>query len=329
MALDRDLNVHHAELAAKASLLPGLDLRLAYIDTDAGRDDFHVLQGLKDDILAETTAACCYVWQRWGGTGARGANALTGPDTKEAIKEQIAAVFLEKTGSEFGTVKPGDEAKEGMFWLQQASAPDSKAQWQYYVGDGVDGKAPGWYPYTEEANNEVEEIYAQHVANERNQRTALRIVSSGYFSYKVDLTEMKQTNTRTNKVREIRRATGEEVQGADMEAESYAKRKAKAAAKKVVEAKRAPKAKPAPAAPAKKVAARKGVKKTIMKSKEARKAKKIAAKAKAKAKARPRGRPLQLLYLRRRKTMTMRKKATTTMKRLKRKRLRLSLLQPS
>jgi hypothetical protein len=96
-----------------------------------------------------------------------------------------------------------------MFWLQQHATPDLKAQWQYYVSDGVDGKRTGWYPYAASASDEVEELYSQHVANARESRTATRVVSSGYFTYKVDLDNMKQTNQRTKKVRSIRRAHGE------------------------------------------------------------------------------------------------------------------------
>merc|ERR1711862_275362 len=42
-------------------------------------------------------------------------------------------------------------------------------------------------------------------------RTAARLISSGYFTYKVDLTKMIQQNTRTKKVRTIRRAIGAQI----------------------------------------------------------------------------------------------------------------------
>jgi hypothetical protein len=126
------------------------------------------------------------------------------------LAKDIAKVFQEKTGAEWGQLKPGDDALPGKYWLQQQANPDLSAKWEYYVDNGVDGKRTGWYPYTESASAEVEEIYAQHVANARESRTSTRTVCSGYFSYEVDLNEMKQRNTRTRKVRAIRRASGNE-----------------------------------------------------------------------------------------------------------------------
>jgi len=99
----------------------------------------------------------------------------------------------------------------GKYWLQQQASPDLAAKWQYYVSDGVDGKRTGWYPYDDTASDEVEELYAQHMANTCESRTATRMVSSGRFTYKVCLTKMMQMNTRTQKVRQIRRAVGDEA----------------------------------------------------------------------------------------------------------------------
>merc|ERR1712060_1006029 len=97
---------------------------------------------------------------------------------------------------------------------QQQAIPDLAASWQYYVNDGVDGKKTGWYPYDSAASDEVEELYAQHIANACEERTSTRLIHSGYFTYKVDLMKMAQENTRTNKVRTIRRAVGDELKEA-------------------------------------------------------------------------------------------------------------------
>lgn len=123
----------------------------------------------------------------------------------------FAEIFQDKTGAEWGSVKPGDRGQPGKFWLQQQATPDLKARWEYYVSDGVDGKPTGWYPYAASASDEVEELYSQHVANARESRTATRVVRSDYFAYMVDLDKMKQTNQRTKKVRPIRRV-GEEAE---------------------------------------------------------------------------------------------------------------------
>ncbi|CAK0881682.1 unnamed protein product [Prorocentrum cordatum] len=207
---DRDLAGYDAELARRARVIPGLDARLVRIDARAGTDSFHVLQGLKDPEAEREVSKCCYLYQRFGSTGTRGAIEVEGPMEQPKVARLFAEIFKTKTGSEFGSVQPGDRANPGMHWLQQQATPDLKAQWQYYVSDGVDGKRTGWYPYEGSASDEVEELYSQHVANARESRTATRVVSSGYFTYHVDLDNMKQTNQRTKKVRSIRRAHGEE-----------------------------------------------------------------------------------------------------------------------
>jgi hypothetical protein len=206
---DRDLANHDAALAAKIQVIPDLDVRLAYIDTEALEDKYHVIQGLKD-TTAGGNPKCCYCYQRWGGTGTRGEIKLDGPMLQTNVAMAIAKVFQERTGAEWGSLKPGDPALPGKYWLQQQSSPDLAAKWEYYVSDGVDGKRTGWYPYASAASDEVEDIYAQHVANKSESRTSTRCVSSGHFKYAIDLTEMKQKNTRTGKIRTIRRVSGRE-----------------------------------------------------------------------------------------------------------------------
>eukprot|EP00929_Paragymnodinium_shiwhaense_P095457 TRINITY_DN565_c0_g1_i1.p1 TRINITY_DN565_c0_g1~~TRINITY_DN565_c0_g1_i1.p1 ORF type:complete len:448 (+),score=136.22 TRINITY_DN565_c0_g1_i1:72-1415(+) len=207
--VDRGVAQDDADLAARAVLVPNLDARLVQIEADKGVDRFHVLQGLEDP---ESTAGPSrfYFFERWGETGGRGASNLQGPWTAPKVEFKMRDVFLEKTGHKWGEVEPGHEAKEGMYWLQKVAKVDADAMWQYYVSDGVDGKPPGWYAYTEEAVLEMEDLYAQHVGNECAERTATRVIKSGYFSYTVDLAAMTQTNTRTNKQRDLRRVFGQE-----------------------------------------------------------------------------------------------------------------------
>merc|ERR1719159_1067950 len=113
------------------------------------------------------------------------------------VEASLAQVFQEKTGENWSSVKPGDTAKPGKYWLQQQSRPDQKAKWEYYVGDRIDGKRDGWYPYDPAASEEVEALYAQHMANGCESRTSNRVVASGVFAYHVDLVQMTQQNTRT------------------------------------------------------------------------------------------------------------------------------------
>merc|ERR1719408_335282 len=124
------------------------------------------------------------------------------------VECMLAQVFEEKTGKTWGSVQPGDRALPGKYWLQQQSRPDQKAKWEYYVGDRVDGKPDGWYPYDPAASEVVEALYAQHMANGCESRTSTRVVASGSlgFTYHVDLSAMTQQNTKTRKTRHIRRA---------------------------------------------------------------------------------------------------------------------------
>eukprot|EP00928_Gymnodinium_smaydae_P010968 TRINITY_DN1411_c0_g4_i1.p1 TRINITY_DN1411_c0_g4~~TRINITY_DN1411_c0_g4_i1.p1 ORF type:complete len:400 (+),score=107.88 TRINITY_DN1411_c0_g4_i1:107-1306(+) len=204
--VDRTLAAHNGDLAERAQLVDGLDTHLALINPEENTDKYYVLQGLEDPSLEGEDRF--YSFQHWGRTGTRGDAKLEGPTDLDTVKAVIAKVFKDKTGNDWGTMQPGDRALPGKYWVQQQSTPDEEARWEYYVGDGVDGKRPGWYPYEASASEEVESIYAQHEANARESRTSNRIVDSGYFSYLVDLVNMTQQNTKTKKVREIRRVLG-------------------------------------------------------------------------------------------------------------------------
>lgn len=205
--IDRGLAGENGELAARAVLMRGLDARLVMIDAANDVDKFHVLQGLEDPELPDGPERY-YCFQRWGDTGGRGQARLEGPMLAPKVEATIRRTFEEKTGHAWRSVEPGHAAKDGMYWLQAAAKPNAAARWEYYVDDGVDGKRPGWYSYEGEALEEMEELYAQHVANECAERTATRTIKSGYFSYSVDVSAMSQTNTKTRTQRVIRRVFG-------------------------------------------------------------------------------------------------------------------------
>jgi hypothetical protein len=42
-----------------------------------------------------------------------------------------------------------------MWWLQ--------VEWKYWVDDGIDGKAPGWYDYVPESLKVMEGIYQEFI----------------------------------------------------------------------------------------------------------------------------------------------------------------------
>jgi len=204
--IDRGVADEDAALAGRGSVVKGFNARLALIDPSRRTDMYHVIQGLQDPEAEGDKQFYCF--QRSGQTGARGQNKIEGPMNKAKLESMFAKVFLDKTGEEWGSMAPGDRAKPGRFWVQQWCKPNEKARWEYWVDDGVDGKQPGWYPYVADAGEDVEAIYAQHVANACEGRTATRIVQSGYFAYEVNLSDMTQANTRTRKTRNIRRVLG-------------------------------------------------------------------------------------------------------------------------
>jgi len=206
---DRDLANHNAKLAAKVTVMPGLDVRLAFIDSASNADKYHVAQGLTDPMVGGNPM-CHYLFQRWGETGYRGQMQVDGPMLQSEVAVAFAKIFEEKTGATWGSLKPGDRALPGKYWLQQQSTPDLSAKWEYHVNDRVDGKRTGWHPYNNYASEEVEEVYAQHTANGGEARTATRVVASGHFSYTVNLAKMTQQNTKTKTVRTIRRSAGEQ-----------------------------------------------------------------------------------------------------------------------
>jgi len=174
--------------------------RLVQIDPLLGVDRYCVLQ-----VLSSPKKKEFYCFQRSGDTGTEGEKHSDGPHSRAVAEERFRSLFKERTGREWGSMKPGDAAVPGMMWLQQQSSGAETARWEYYINDGVDGKVLGWYPYTKEASAEVEDIFAQHGANKSGARTSTRIVKSGYFSYSINFDAFTQTNRKTNKMRPIRR----------------------------------------------------------------------------------------------------------------------------
>ena len=86
-------------------------------------------------------------------------------------------------------------------------------RWQYWVDDGVAGKADGWYDYGASAGRTMSLTYSQWLANGV---VSELVVKSGWFDYKVSFGKMMQTNLTTSKQRPIRRmiCDADEVQHA-------------------------------------------------------------------------------------------------------------------
>lgn len=83
---------------------------------------------------------------------------------------------------------------------------EEQVEWQYWVGDGVDGKGTGWHDYTNYASTKAEQIYQAYQNNDKSSKAQLKI---GPFTYLLDLQNMTQTNvTHSNHTtRSIRRCS--------------------------------------------------------------------------------------------------------------------------
>jgi hypothetical protein len=205
-AVDKGVAQQNAALASRASVVAGLDARLVCIDPSTNSDKYYVLQGLEDTKIAEHKPKRYYCYQRWGRTGTGGVCRLQGPMEHKKVEAHLLKVFKAKTGAAWGSLKPGEKAKPGLYWLAIPSEADPHALWEYYVDDGVDHKRKGWYPYDRHAMQQVEELYAEDAANKAGKNpTDKRFVASGKFTYCVDLNKLIQLNTTTGKVRKIRR----------------------------------------------------------------------------------------------------------------------------
>eukprot|EP00168_Porphyra_purpurea_P011818 TRINITY_DN3040_c0_g1_i2.p2 TRINITY_DN3040_c0_g1~~TRINITY_DN3040_c0_g1_i2.p2 ORF type:complete len:215 (-),score=52.05 TRINITY_DN3040_c0_g1_i2:48-692(-) len=72
-----------------------------------------------------------------------------------------------------------------------AAGASAKPRWQYWVDDGVDGKAVGWYDYDDAGAAVTEALYVEWGLNAW---LTERVVASGAWTYLVDLAAMCQTN---------------------------------------------------------------------------------------------------------------------------------------
>lgn len=201
-SLDVGVAKQDAALAKRGRVLPGMHARLTLIDAAKNHDKYYVLQAIEDT----KSKGKCYAYSRWGRTGTAGSCKLEGPHDDAKAKSAVEKLFKAKTGFAWGALRPGDKAKPGKYWLLPPAKVDPKAKWEYYVSDHVDGKKTGWYPYDKGASDMVEELRAEHAANKSGRNdTSVRTVESGSWIYKVDLKKMEQTNTKTKKMRKIRR----------------------------------------------------------------------------------------------------------------------------
>ncbi len=117
-----------------------LDARLAFVDPAINSDKYYILQLLDD------AGGVHWVWTRWGRTGQNGQGKMEGPLDLAAATTLFNKIFREKTGVEHDAAVAGAAHVAGKYaWLDTAGdAGRPVGTWEYYVDDGVDGKATGW-----------------------------------------------------------------------------------------------------------------------------------------------------------------------------------------
>ncbi|KDO25317.1 hypothetical protein SPRG_20726 [Saprolegnia parasitica CBS 223.65] len=175
-----------------------VDASLALVDIAKNMDKYYLLQAIR----AEPDAAF-FVFARWGRTGSAGQSKLEGPfSTSDEAQAEFDKKFLEKTGQAWAARSAFEVQTDKYDLLHVDYGAKNGGLWEYYMDDHVDGKATGWYAYTDEGVNQTEMLWSTFQSNQAYNR---RIVASGYFSYMVDLQNMTQMNISSNKTRHIRR----------------------------------------------------------------------------------------------------------------------------
>lgn len=158
------------------------------------------------------------LFQNWGRTGTKGQVRTSEFSAVSGAQERFSQKFFEKTGQKWATATTGTSSGSGKYnylakdysvsaiALQATEA--STVKWQYDLVHDPLGKPDGWYDYDGDATTadtatfNMEGFYLQHVGNSF---LDIRFVQSGSFTYKIDFSNMTQTNTTSNKTRPIRR----------------------------------------------------------------------------------------------------------------------------
>jgi len=176
------------------------DAMLAFVDPSKNTDKFYILQ-----IITRVTN--CVVYTRWGRTGDVGQSLHQDFDKVDDAIKCFKNKFEEKTGliwENRGNSMIGNKYRYIKQNFDDKRNGYESAKWQYWVDDGVDGKAVDWYNYSASGSIQVEQLYQEHILNGN---LSNRLVESGYFMYSVNLVQMTQTNMKHQKrtTRRIRR----------------------------------------------------------------------------------------------------------------------------
>lgn len=176
-----------------------LGCSLKYVDIATNSDKFYVLQVLHSAVGGVS------LFQRWGRSGSGGQSQLTPMSTAEQAVAAFQRVFHDKTGTHWAAHTVVCR-QPGKYWPIVVGSEARNGSWEYYQSNQLDGKSPGWYPYTATASAVVEDVHAEWRTNPGS-GLSVRCVQSGYFSYRVDFGDMTQRNLSTGTQRPIRRGT--------------------------------------------------------------------------------------------------------------------------
>jgi len=175
------------------------EANLAIVNIETDTDKYYKIQIVKD------TDGKFHLVEASGRTGTRGSCDSKSFDTPEQAITAFEAVFLDQAGATWAE-RDTYTAGEGKYSLAKKDhnrVQKGNVMWKYYMDNGVDGKANGWYNYTKDASEHVEATYQEFKMNKA--WLTVRSIKSGHFSYHVNFSSMSQMNLSTKKTRKIQR----------------------------------------------------------------------------------------------------------------------------
>jgi poly [ADP-ribose] polymerase len=185
------------------------DCMLVRVDPTKNVDKYFILQLIQSSDNDDSHI----VYSRWGRTGKAGRSQQEIFDNKTDAIKAFKKKFKQKTGLKWE--EKGNPTVSGKYRIIKQDFVEkkggySRAKWQYWVDDGVDGKATGWYDYDKAGSRRMEQLFQESL---NNYLLANRLVDSGVWSYSVDLVKMIQTNVKhpNRTSRHIRRYIGKEM----------------------------------------------------------------------------------------------------------------------